>query len=95
MTHRTLSLFMILGHLEINWLQNNGYPQYWQCHKVRFSYINSFVIFWKQYRSKFKCMMKREEKKLKESHFLFKLFLYISCKFCSMSQGKMSQGKIF
>ena len=60
MTDRTLILFMILGHLEMNGLQNNGYPQYWQCHKVRFSYMNSVVIFWKQLGSKFKCMIKRE-----------------------------------
>ena len=51
MTHGTLSLFIVLGHLEINWLQNNGYAKYWQYHKVRFSYINSFVIFWKPYQN--------------------------------------------
>ena len=48
-THKTPSLLMILCHLEINWLQNNGCRQYWQCHKVKFSYLNSLVIFWKQY----------------------------------------------
>ena len=47
MTHRILSLFKILGHLDINWSRNNWYPQYWQRHKLRFSNINNFVILWK------------------------------------------------